>query len=143
MVGSSILDWNGSRWSQEQSPWTSTLDSGATDPTAIACPTTSWCAVVNGSGVSVRTDGRPWSAEQTIDSEGELDSIACPSASFCVAVDQAGGVVSWNGSRWSAAVRVIPEAGEYPGIATTVSCPNSSFCLVLNSDGDYATYAGM
>jgi hypothetical protein len=143
VVGSSILDWNGSSWSQEHSPWTSTLAGGATDPTAIACPTTSWCAVVNGNGVSVRTDGGPWSAEQTIDSEGELDSISCPSASFCVGADQAGGVVTWNGSGWSAPVRVIPEATEYPGIATTVSCPNSAFCMVLNSDGDYATYAGM
>jgi hypothetical protein len=143
VVGSAILDWNGSSWSQEQSPWTSTLATGSTDPTAIACPTTSWCAVVNGSGVSVRTDGGPWSAEQTIDPEGELDSISCPSASFCVAADQAGGVVSWNGSGWSAPVRVVPEASEYPGIATTVSCPSRSFCMVLNSDGDYATYAGM
>jgi hypothetical protein len=139
VVGSSILEWNGSSWSQENPPWTSTL---ATGPTAISCPTTSWCAVVNGNGASVRTDGGPWSAEQTIDSEGELDSISCPSASFCVAADQAGGVVTWNGSEWSAPVRVIPEASEYPGIATTVSCPSSAFCMVLNSDGDYATYAG-
>jgi hypothetical protein len=142
VIGSSVLDWNGSSWSQEPSPWTSTLATGSSDPSAISCTGTAWCAVVNGTGVSTRNAGGPWSPEQTVDPDGGLDSISCPSASFCVAADRGGGVVTYDGSEWTAPDRVTAEATEYPGIATTVSCPSTTFCMVLNSDGEYATYSG-
>jgi hypothetical protein len=142
VVGTSVLDWDGSTWTQEPSPWTSALVSGPSDPTAIACPSTSLCFIVNGTGVSMRTAGDQWSAEATIDPHGELDSISCPSTSFCLAADQSGSVVMWNGTTWSTPVQVIPAATEYTGIGTSVSCPSAQFCMVMNSDGDYATYTG-
>jgi hypothetical protein len=142
VVGPSVLDWSGSSWSVEPAPWTSSLVSGAADPTAIACPSAGECLIVNGSGFAERTPGGGWSPEQTIDPHGELDGLSCPSTTFCMATDADGSVVSWNGSTWSAPVRVVPAATDYTGIGTSVSCPDTQFCMVMNSDGDYATYAG-
>ena len=142
VVGATVLDWNGSTWSEESAPWTSSLVSGASDPTAISCPTPGLCLVVNGSGFSLRSPGTGWSTEQTVDPHGGLDSLSCPTASFCMAADEGGSVTSWNGSTWSPPVQILPVATDYPGIGTFVSCPTSQFCMVMNSDGDYATYAG-
>lgn len=142
VVGTSVLDWNGSTWAQEPSPWTSSLTSGPSDPTAISCPDTTLCAIVNGTGVSVRTAGNQWSAKEAVDPHGGLDSISCPTTSFCLAADLSGSVLTWNGTSWSAPIQVIPAATEYTGIGTSVSCPSAQFCMVMNSDGDYATYSG-
>lgn len=142
VIGTSVLEWNGSTWSEEPSGWTAAATSGPAQPSAIACPTTTWCAAVNGTGVSLRTGGTQWSTMQTIDPRGGLDSISCPTTSFCLAADDGGAVVSWNGASWSAPDQVIPTATEYPGIGTTVSCPTIQFCMVMNSDGDYSTYNG-
>ena len=97
---------------------------------------------MNGTGVSAGRLGGPWSGQEPVDANGQLDSISCPSATFCLASDAGGSVVTWNGAAWSGPNRVIPAATEYPGIGTTVSCPSPQFCMVLNSDGDYATYSG-
>ena len=142
VVGANVLDWNGSTWSDEPAPWTSSLVSGASDPTAISCPTPGQCLIVNGSGFSVRSPGTGWSTEQTVDPHGQLDSLSCPTTSFCMAADEGGWVITWNGSAWSSPVQILPGATDYPGIGTFVSCPSSQFCMVMNSDGDYATYAG-
>ncbi len=142
VVGASVLDWNGSTWSEEAVPWTSSLVSGTSDPTAISCPTPGQCLVVNGSGFALRSAGTGWSTEQTVDPHGGLDSLSCPTASFCVAADEGGSVLSWNGSTWSPPIQILPGATDYPGIGTFVSCPSAQFCMVMNSDGDYATYAG-
>ncbi len=142
VVGSSVLTWNGSAWAEAPAPWTSSVVSGPSDPTAISCPTTSLCAVVNGTGVVMGWPGGAWSADQSIDPQGGLDSISCPTATFCVAADETGSVVTWNGMAWSLPVQVIPNATEYPALGTSVSCPTAQFCLVINGDGDYATYSG-
>lgn len=142
VVGASVLDWNGSAWTQEPNPWTASFTSGTSDPTAISCPSVSECLIVNGTGSSARTGGRGWSPEQTIDPAGGLDSLSCASTSFCVAADEGGDVVTWNGTSWSSPTQVIPAASEYTGIGTTVSCPSTQFCMIINSDGDYATYSG-
>ncbi len=140
VVGTSVLDWNGSSWSLEPTPWTPLLPdpSGAT---AIACPTTSLCAIVNGSTLSYRNGTKTWSSLQTIDPRGVLDAITCPSASFCVAADSGGSIVTWNGTSWSSPHQVIPQATEYPGIGTSLACPSVHYCLVMNADGDFATYS--
>jgi hypothetical protein len=143
VIGTSVLDWDGNTWSEKPAGWKPALTSGPSQATAIACPTTTWCAVVNGAGVSVRSAAGQWSATQTIDPRGGLDSISCPTTSFCLAADDGGAVMAWNGTGWSAPDQVIPAATEYTGIGTTVSCPTIQFCMVLNSDGDYSTYNGL
>lgn len=147
VIGTAVLDWSGKTWSEEPSPWTPTL-SGASvsstvagNPTAISCPSSTLCAIVNGSGVSYRNDSATWSPVQTIDPGGTLDAISCPQPSFCLAADVNGSVVTWDGTNWAPPVRVIPAATNYTGIGTSVSCPSAGFCMVINGDGDYATFS--
>ncbi|MGH9081538.1 MAG: hypothetical protein ACRDYE_15940 [Acidimicrobiales bacterium] len=138
VVGASILDWDGTTWSEAPSTWTSTPPPG---PAAIACPTTHLCAVVAGPSLWLRNGGQGWTPGGTIDPGGVLDSISCPTSSFCLAVDTAGRALSWNGTSWTPPRQVVPQAVQYPDPGTSVSCPTPSFCMVMNGDGDYATYA--
>jgi hypothetical protein len=139
VIGSSVLDWNGTAWSQEPVPWTTTTVTG---PTALACPTTRLCAIVAGPDLWVRNGTAGWASAGTIDPGGVLDAISCPTASFCLAADTAGKVLAWDGSTWSAPRQVVPTAVQYTGPGTSLSCPTARFCMVINGDGDYATYSG-
>jgi hypothetical protein len=144
VVGTTVLDWDGNGWSQEPSPWTTSLPASGTggpQAAAIGCPTTTLCAIVSGGELWVDEPGQPWTPVQTIDPQGGLDSISCPTATFCMAADESGSVLQWDGGSWSAPARVLPAATQYTGDPTTVSCSDQNFCMVLNGDGDYATYS--
>ncbi|MGP8007561.1 MAG: hypothetical protein ACLP2J_11070 [Acidimicrobiales bacterium] len=138
VVGTAVLDWDGSTWSEEPVPWTPVADPHGA---AVACPTTTLCAIVGGSGMSYRNGTTSWSAARAIDPGGVLDGVSCPSLSFCVAVDTGGSVVTWDGTSWSAPVRVLPTATVYTGLGTSVSCSSDEFCMVMDGDGDYSTYS--
>lgn len=140
VVGTSVIDWNGSSWAVEPAPWTASLAAGST-ATAIACPSPTLCAIVNGSGLSYRNGTGAWSPVETIDPGGSLDAISCPSTRFCVAADSGGSVTLWDGSSWTAPRQVIPAATQYPGIGTSLDCPTTTSCMVMNADGDFATYS--
>ena len=149
VIGTAVLDWNGTTWSEESLPWTPTLAgpshraaSVSGNPTAISCATSTLCAIVNGSGTSYRNGTPTWSSIQTIDPAGMLDSISCPQVSFCMAADTDGFIVTWDGKTWAPPIKVIPVGTDYTGIGTTVSCSSANFCMVINGDGDYATYSG-
>lgn len=137
VVGTAVLDWDGSTWSEEPTPWTPTPPAG---PVSMACPSTHLCAIVAGSNLWVRNGQPGWTPAGAIDPGSVLDAIACPTASFCLAADTAGKVLSWNGSTWSPPRQVIPQAVQYTDSGTSVACPSASFCMVMNEDGDYATY---
>jgi hypothetical protein len=137
VVGAAVLDWDGTTWSEEPTPWTVMPPAG---PTAMACPSTHLCAIVAGSNLWVR-NGQGWTSGGTIDPGGALNAISCPTASFCLATDTTGKALTWNGSSWSSPRQVVPPAIQYPDRGTFLSCPSASFCMVMNGDGDYATYA--
>ncbi len=142
VVGTTVLDWNGSTWSAEPGPWATTLAPGAAVPVSIACPSVTLCAIVNGDAIVVRSAGKPWTPRQTLDPGRQLDGISCPTPSFCIAADDLGAVMLWNGSTWTGPQQVIPAATQYTAVGVSVSCPNPQFCMVMNADGDYATYNG-
>jgi hypothetical protein len=142
VVGTAVLDWNGSTWLEEQLPWSTAPDAGASGATAISCPTTTLCIIVNGRTVSFRTPGHEWSPVRYIDPQGGLDAITCPTTSFCLTADSHGSVVTWDGTHWSPLHRVLPSPTEYTGAGTSVSCSGDQFCMVMDGDGDYATYVG-
>ena len=142
VVGTAVLDWNGVAWSEEATPWTTSLAPGSGVPVSIACPTTNLCAIVNGDAIVVRDGNKPWTPRQTLDPGRQIDAISCPSRSFCVTVDDAGAIMLWNGTTWTGPTQVVPAANQYPGVGGSVSCPNAQFCMVMNADGDYATYNG-
>lgn len=58
---------------------------------SISCPTTSFCAAVDGDDVLTSTDptlGSSWEPT-AIDLTESLKSISCPTAGFCAAIDGA------------------------------------------------------
>ncbi len=138
-VGTAVLDWNGTSWRTEPSPFGL---AGMVGDSAVACPTAALCAIVHGTAVSVRSLGGTWSAPTVIDPAGDLDALACPTADRCLAADGHGNVLTWSGGAWSAPAKVIPAPVDYAGDGTTLACPTAGFCMVLNGDGDYATFQG-
>jgi len=142
VVGTTVLDWNGSTWSAEASPWAATLAPGTDVPVSIACPTITLCAIVNGDDVVVRNAGATWTPRQVLEPGRQLDSIACPTRSFCVVADDTGAVMTWNGTTWTGPAQVVPAATQYPDNGVSVACSSPQFCMVMNADGDYATYNG-
>ncbi len=142
VVGTAVLDWNGVAWSEEATPWATTLAAGSGVPVSIACPTTTLCAIVNGDAIVVRNGNQPWTPRQTLDPGRQLDAISCSSRAFCVTVDQAGAIMLWNGTTWTGPTQVVPAASQYAAVGGSVSCPSAQFCMVMNADGDYATYNG-
>ena len=127
-------------------PGAGTLDvlahAGPSDPTAISCPTTSLCFVVNGTGVSIGQRGQAVVAPRSHRSPGGSTRSRARPPRSAWRPTPAASVLAWNGSAWSAPGPGHPGGDRVPGIGTTVSCPSPQFCMVINSDGDYATYSG-
>jgi len=138
VVGNTVLDWNGTTWTESPAPW----PTGTTGDSAISCPVAGACVAVRGPYVSLRVGGSGWSTPRSIDTGGHLDGVSCPTLAFCMAVDAAGDVVHLAAGTWSSPAKVVPTPTEYAGDGTSLSCPSDQFCMVLTGDGDYATYQG-
>jgi hypothetical protein len=76
-----------SHWTKVTPPFTSETDSA---PTAVSCPSTSFCAAVSYGGQFVEsatpTTAASWSAAGDT-GLGEVESLSCPNSSFCLAAD--------------------------------------------------------
>src|SRR3974390_1625156 len=76
-------------------------------PTAVSCPSASFCAAVGVGGYAQTFNGASWSPPVDPDPNGNsLVAVSCVSASFCAAVDNAGGAITFNGSTWTGPTRV-------------------------------------
>lgn len=96
---------------------------------SVSCPTSTFCAAVNGDGqVSYYRSGA-WSSPQSLALGGSIDSVSCSNKTFCVAV-AAGKAAVYNGHVWSSAVPMGPAGDEYK-----VSCPTSTFCAAVGANG--------
>jgi hypothetical protein len=95
--------FNGSTWSApvNADPNGLTMGEGGISWPVVSCPTSNFCAAVDGGGGNVVTfDGSSWTAPVNIDSEAAkslsgpvlifLMSVSCLSATFCVAGDTIG-----------------------------------------------------
>jgi hypothetical protein len=101
------------------------FDSGG-EVTSVSCPSSSYCAAVDGNGNIMSYNGAAWTRAQT--SEDQLNSVSCASASYCAAVGYDGGggnVFSYNGVAWSA-----PESLDEGYKLHSISCPTTTFCEV-------------
>lgn len=100
--------------------------------TSVACPSTSFCAVVDTAGeVATSTDptASPATWQTTSLDSHSLEGIACPSSGLCVAVDSNGNVLtSTDPTGGAGAWTTTPIAGT-DNTLTAVSCPATSFCL--------------
>jgi hypothetical protein len=97
------VTFNGSTWSApvNADPNGLTMGEGGISWPVVSCPTSNFCAAVDGGGGNVVTfDGRSWTAPVTVDSKAAesvngpvlifLMSVSCLSATFCVAGDSIG-----------------------------------------------------
>jgi hypothetical protein len=97
------LTFNGRTWSLpvNADPNGLTMGEGGVSWPVVSCPTSEFCAAVDGaSGNVVTFDGRGWSAPVNVDAKAAdsesgpvlmfLMSVSCLSATFCVAGDSTG-----------------------------------------------------
>jgi hypothetical protein len=97
------LTFNGSSWSApvNADPDGLSMGEGGVSWPILSCPTSNFCAAVDGAGGNVVTfDGSSWTAPVNIDPEAAnsvsgpvlifLMSASCPSAAFCVVGDTIG-----------------------------------------------------
>ncbi|MBV9607249.1 MAG: hypothetical protein JO027_19190 [Solirubrobacterales bacterium] len=116
-----------------------TLISNSSPPTAISCPSASFCAAVGTAGFVYTFNGTTWGTPTQPDPNGNsLSAVSCPSASFCVAVDNLGGAITFNGSTWSAPTRADTTGN---GL-NAVSCTSSSFCVAGDGGGNGFVFNG-
>lgn len=114
--GSSVVHWNGTRWTAELAPavpspgWQS-----------VSCTSRRFCVAVGGSDAA-RWNGVRWSLQRVPPTLRELLSVSCTSERSCLAV---GGsrAARWNGSRWSATRK--PGAQDLE----SVSCSTATACV--------------
>jgi Zn-dependent metalloprotease len=120
------------------STWKSwTGPTGASPSEAVACPSSSLCALADGKAEKgggnmyyATSLGGAWT-EAFKPSNGAL-AIACPSVSFCVDSQESGRIrysTSPGSSSWT-------EVTIGSGSLNSVFCLSSSFCAVVNGSGD-------
>jgi hypothetical protein len=106
-------------------------------PAAISCPSTSFCAAVDGTGSVFTYNGSSWSAATVVDGQTPIVSLSCaPNSSFCAGVDASGNAITFNGTSWSAPTQV-GKAG-----LDSVSCSSSSSCVAVDTSGDAIRFDG-
>ena len=117
---------------------------GVEDPTAVSCPSTSFCMAVLESGYAATYDGTAWSRPTRLSSPmGEPDSVSCPTASFCMAVDaRDSSAFLFNGSTWSSAPRINDPASSTATGMASVSCSSPSFCAAADNGSNAFTFNG-
>lgn len=127
-------------------------------PTAVSCPSVSFCAAVDELGNVVTTkdpaagETAVWKQAAGVDrgrgydpgcgypgapdcGAGQLDDISCPSLSLCVAVDNLGHIAtSTNPSAGNPSWTLTPQSVDGYGPLTGVSCPSVSLCIALDGN---------
>lgn len=101
---------------------------------AISCPSTTFCAAVDGSGYVMTFNGKSWSRPQEI-AQSAFHDVSCPTTAFCAATNAIGDVATYNGSRWNK--QNIDTAG-----IQALSCPSSSYCLAGDGLGNIISFNG-
>ena len=109
--------------------WHSTgvIDQFAGDPSAISCPTSTFCMSVDQSGQAIAAVNGVWQhpvrlIASTLTENG-FTGISCVSSSYCVAVSLLGTAFVYQSGSWSSAYNV------YPGhVLADVSCRSTTLC---------------
>ncbi len=111
---------------------------------SVSCPTTLFCAAVDGKGAALLFKGRGngWGSTSPVDIGHSLTSVSCASPIFCVAVDSTGHYLVASAASaekaltWSKALSI---AGV--GDLTSVSCASATFCVAVDTEGHAVAYA--
>lgn len=112
----------------------------------LACPSSSFCVAVTGSGTELTYSGGKWSAPYSVDpisaKQIGLTSISCPSISFCIAVDSVGAALKYSDGKWSRPDRIDPQSTKNYGLGfVSVSCSSSNFCIAIDGHGYGFSYS--
>jgi hypothetical protein len=112
---------------------------------AVSCPTTSFCAAIDGTGDTFRYSGGTWSPTATLGSlsqdTGDLQ-VSCVSAQFCIAAlpgatnDE--NYYTYNGTSWSGA-SVLESTG---AVESGLSCTSSTFCVAADTSDNTEKFNG-
>jgi hypothetical protein len=111
-----------------------TIEPSGGYPSAIACPTASFCAEVDLSGDVATKVAGSWSAPKNIDG-APLVSVSCATSSLCIAID-AGSAYVFNGSTWVKHLHLDSEP------MTSISCaPSGTTCIAVDTAGRAVRYS--
>jgi hypothetical protein len=110
-------------------------------PTGLSCPTSAFCAQLDGSLVFTSTapaSGKRWAEQRLANPDGGFYGLSCPSARLCVATGAAGEIAtSTDPGAKHPTWHVVIKRGF--GRIDAVSCPTASFCAAVSLDGDVLT----
>ena len=94
--------------------------------TDLSCPTTSFCAGVDGAGRLLTSDPASTTWPVTGNDAGTPRSVSCGTPTFCAVVDSGWRAMSYTNGTWGS--RVAPSGGSATSI-NAVSCTSASFCF--------------
>lgn len=104
---------------------------------AVSCPTTTYCAMLDGYGNFFTWNGQSWSRVPQVAPVANLISLSCPVAGFCLAVGYDGNVVTLTGTSVSAPV--LLDSGHH---LSKISCAARTFCVAGDDQNQVFTWSG-
>lgn len=130
------LDGYGTAAALQNGSWTTSRpDASHGYPTAISCPTPTFCALVDEDGNAFLLNGSTWTAPNPL-SELGFSRVSCASPSLCVALTAQDAYV-YQGGVWGAPTPLTPSAN-----LTSVSCVTTTRCVVVAGDGNTFEFDG-
>jgi RHS repeat-associated protein len=116
--------------------WTTAALSGTGAPSATSCPTTAFCAMVEGKKVWISTNptggASAWTSTTLPATTGTvtaLTGIACPSTTLCVATGTTGALFTSTNPTGGASAWTKTTVGARR--AMSVSCPSTTLCVAV------------
>ena len=94
--------------------------------TDLSCPTTTFCAAVDGGGRLLTSDPASATWPVTGTNMSGPRAVSCGTPTFCAVVDSGWRAMSYTNGSWGA--RVAPSGGSATAI-NAVSCTSASFCF--------------
>ena len=118
--------------------WSAPLTADPNGAGALACPSVTFCVVVDAFGQYTTFDGTSWTAPQDVpnnDFQDGMVSVACHTAAFCIGTDVDGVVYNIRGAL----------AGSWSGLTSEpqldrLTCTSSTYCAAID-DGRPAIWA--
>jgi hypothetical protein len=115
-------------------------------PSALSCPTSTWCLAGDWSGQTLTWNGTAWSAPAKVldvgreEDMGGFHAIGCASTTFCAASVLEGGLVVYTNGVWGTVAR--PTLPADVGGWNDVDCVSTTFCVAVNGSGYVTRFNG-
>jgi hypothetical protein len=116
------------------------IDGGEVGLRSVACPSTTECVTVDGSGQEATFDPAAppeTPAPVTIDPGGSPGAVACPSSTQCTAMDSGGDALTFDPTAPAAPMPLVLDAGT---ALSAVACPTATRCVAVGPSGEELTF---